>query len=148
MKRGFEIVTSYLDKGVRLPKRKTGLSAGYDLEGAESVTIPPLEMGKIPTGLKACMMPDEALMIYPRSSLFQTKKCIFVNSVAIIDADYYNNPGNEGHIILTLYNLSVAPVTIVKGERFAQGVFQKYLKTDDDVPTDAIRMGGYGSTGL
>jgi dUTP pyrophosphatase len=68
--------------------------------------------------------------------------------VAIIDAHYYNNPGNEGHIVLTLYNVSNDAITIAKGERFAQGVFQKYLKTDDDVQTDVKRTGGYGSTGL
>jgi dUTP pyrophosphatase len=147
MQRGFQIVTTYLNQGIRLPKRKTGSSAGYDLEAAENITISPMELGKIPTGLKAYMLPDEVLNIYVRSSLFPTKKCMLANSVGVVDADYYNNPGNEGHIILTLFNVSNAPVTFVKGERFAQGVFQKYLKTDDDEPSDALRVGGYGSTG-
>lgn len=147
MQRGFEIVSSYKDKEIRLPRRKTNHSAGYDLEAAETILIAPLGIGKIPTGLKAYMLPDEMLNVYARSSLFQTKNCILVNAVAVIDADYYNNPGNEGHIILTLLNMSNQSVSIVKGERFAQGVFQKYLKTDDDEPTSAIRMGGYGSTG-
>ena len=147
MQRGFEVVSAYLDKGIRLPRRKTGLAAGYDLEAAESILIPAKEIGKVPTGLKAYMLPDEMLNVYARSSLFQTKKCILVNAVAVIDADYYNNPGNEGHIIMTLLNMSDQAVTIGKGERFAQGVYQKYLKTDDDEPTNTIRMGGYGSTG-
>lgn len=147
MARGFQIVTAYMDKGIRLPQRKTGLSAGYDLEAAETITLPAKGSGKVPTGLKAYMLPDEALMVYPRSSLFPTKKCMLVNAVAVIDADYYNNPGNEGHILISLLNFADEPVTFQKGERFAQGVFHKYLKTDEDQPSDAVRMGGYGSTG-
>jgi dUTP pyrophosphatase len=147
MARGFQIVTAYLDKNIRMPQRKTGLSAGYDLEAAETVTLGPRETAKIPSGLKAYMLPDEVLLVFARSSLFSLKKCMLVNSVAVIDADYYDNPGNEGHILISLINLSEESVTIRKGERFAQAVFQKYLKTDDDQPTDAIRTGGYGSTG-
>lgn len=147
MARGFQIVSAYLDKNIRMPQRKTGLSAGYDLEAAETVTLSPRETAKIPSGLKAYMQPDEVLFVFARSSLFSLKKCMLVNSVAVIDADYYDNPGNEGHILISLINLSEETVTIRKGERFAQGVFQKYLKTDDDQPTDAIRTGGYGSTG-
>ncbi|MDD3865707.1 MAG: hypothetical protein WC479_04845 [Candidatus Izemoplasmatales bacterium] len=147
MERGFRIVTKFEDHNIQLPKRKTNLSAGYDIEAAETVIIAPQTMGKVPTGLKAYMQPDEMLLVFARSSLFQTKSCIFVNGVAVIDADYYDNPSNEGHIILTLYNMSSTNITIQAGERFAQGVFQKYLKTDDDIPSLDMRNGGYGSTG-
>ncbi|MFA6648846.1 MAG: hypothetical protein WCS48_02010 [Candidatus Izemoplasmatales bacterium] len=147
MERGFRVITKYENLKIRLPKRKTSLSAGYDLEAAETVTIAPQTMGKIPTGIKAYMLADEMLLVFARSSLFQTKSCIFVNGVAVIDADYYDNPSNEGHIVLTLYNMSTATVIIQAGERFAQGIFQKYLKTDDDIPSGKARSGGYGSTG-
>jgi len=147
MERGFKIISHYQNRGVRLPQRKTEQSAGYDFEAAESLTIPSMQTAKIPTGLKAFMNPNEALFVYARSSLYQTKQCLLVNSVAVIDADYYDNPGNEGHILITLLNLSSEPVTIDKGERFAQGIFQNYLKTGDDLPSGGTRVGGYGSTG-
>jgi len=147
MARGFQIITAYLDKDIKMPQRKTGLSAGYDLEAAETIVIGSHETGKVATGLKAYMQPDEVLLVFARSSLFPMKRCMLVNSVAVIDADYYNNSGNEGHMMISLINMSDESITIRKGERFAQGVFQKYLKTDDDRPTDAVRMGGYGSTG-
>lgn len=147
MSRGFQTVSTYLDKNIRLPQRKTALAAGYDLEAAETVTIPPKGTAKIPTGLKAYMEPDEVLYVHARSSLYATKGCMLVNSVAVIDADYFDNPGNEGHILISLLNLGDESVTLQKGERFAQGIFQKYLKTDDDFPAGTVRRGGYGSTG-
>jgi len=147
MTRGFEIVSSYKDQGIRIPQRKTGFSAGYDLEAAETVVIPPKGTAKIPTGLKAYMMSDETLLVYARSSLFATRGCMLVNSVAVIDADYHDNPGNEGHILISLIKLRDETVTIPKGERFAQGIFTKYLKTDEDTPSETLRVGGYGSTG-
>ena len=39
-KRGFEIITSYQDKGINIPKRSTKYSAGYDFEAAETIVLP------------------------------------------------------------------------------------------------------------
>ncbi len=39
-KRGFEIITSYQDKGIHIPKRSTKHSAGYDFEAAETIVLP------------------------------------------------------------------------------------------------------------
>ena len=36
----FEVISSYLDKGINLPIRKTAGSAGYDFEVAEDIVIP------------------------------------------------------------------------------------------------------------
>ena len=69
-----------------------------------------------------------------------------MNNVGIIDADYYNNEDNEGHIMLGLYNTTDSDVTLAKGERVAQGIFYKYLTADGD-SADATRSGGFGSTG-
>jgi dUTP pyrophosphatase len=35
---------------------------------------------------------------------------------------------------------------IHKGDRIAQGIFMKYLKTDDDQPVSRKRVSGFGST--
>ena len=63
-----------------------------------------------------------------------------------IDSDYFENPDNDGHIMFAFYNFFPFDVTIKKGEKIGQGVFQKFLKADDD-NADGDRLGGYGSTG-
>ena len=68
-------------------------------------------------------------------------------SVGIIDADYFNNPDNDGEMFFGFYNVSNEPVQIKKGEKLGQGIFMKYLKTDDD-KADGERAGGFGSTGI
>lgn len=144
--RGFEVVTAYENKGVQLPKRKTTESAGYDIECAEDVTIAPGEMKLVPTGLKAFMNYDEYLAIHIRSGMAVKRRLMLVNSTGIIDSDYYNNEDNEGHILIALVNMGTEPVSLEKGERVAQGIFSKYLITNDDNAT-GIRTGGIGSTG-
>lgn len=63
----------------------------------------------------------------------------------IVDADYTDNPDNEGELGFLFYNLSNEIVVIEKGDKLGQAIFQKYLITDDDV-ADGIRSGGFGST--
>lgn len=146
--RGFEIVRRYLDQGIHLPKRGTARSAGYDLEAAERVEIPPGGFALVPTGLKAYMLPDEVLEIHIRSSMAVKKGLSLVNSVGIIDGDYYDNPDNEGHIMVVLRNDSPKRVELAKGTRVAQGIFVKYLTIDGDpVSEGEERRGGFGSTG-
>lgn len=145
--RGFEIVSLYYNKGIEIPTRKTANSAGYDLASAETVRLEPNEVMIIPTGLKAYMLDDEYLGIHIRSGLSIRKKISLVNGQGIIDADYYNNPDNEGHIMVAVLNHSNISVLVEKGERIAQGIFYKYLKADNEEPSKTTRSGGFGSTG-
>lgn len=39
-KRGFEVISSYADKNIQLPKRATKHAAGYDFEAAEEIVLP------------------------------------------------------------------------------------------------------------
>ena len=144
MRRGFEKVSGY--EYVNFPKRKTKQSAGYDIESAVNVVITPGETKLIPTGLKAYMCENEWLGIYIRSSIAVKYGIILANSVAVIDSDYYNNPDNEGHIMLPIRNVSGMPYTVKKGDRIAQGIFHQYYKVDGD-SADGSRTGGIGSTG-
>lgn len=146
--RGFSVVSTYLNQKINLPKRKTAKSAGYDFEAAENIVIQPKSLALIPTGIKAYMGNDEYLQIYARSSLFQNKGLFLTNGVGVIDADYFDNPSNEGHIFISMFNMNENEVIIAKGERIAQGVFAKYLLSAQDEFTSAKRMGGFGSTGL
>lgn len=144
MRRGFEKVSGY--EYVNFPKRKTKQSAGYDIESAVDAVITPGEIKLIPTGLKAYMCENEWLGIYIRSGIAVKHGVVLANNVAVIDSDYYNNPDNEGHIMLPIRNVSGMPYTVKKGDRIAQGIFHRYYKVDGD-KTDGDRTGGIGSTG-
>lgn len=144
MTRKFAAISSYAGQ-VSLPVRKTAQSAGYDLEAAEALTIEPGAVALVPTGLKAYMEPEEVLLVYVRSSLAVKRGLMLANGVGVIDADYADNPDNEGHIMIALYNRSNAPVQIAKGERVAQSIFTRFLTTVDDSAAGA-RLGGFGST--
>ena len=147
--RGFEIAKGFEDKNINLPERKTKYSAAYDLEAAEDTVIPAFKMGMKPTliktGLKAYMMPDEVLIIVPRSSGPKKQGILFPHSIGVIDKDYYGNEDNDGHIFVQCINIKDEDVIIKKGEAVAQAIFQKYLMIDGD-NAEGIRKGGFGST--
>ena len=149
MSRGFEVCKGYEDKEINMPIRKTARSAGYDIEAAEDTVVPKFSLGTkptlIPTGLKAYMEEDEVLYLYNRSSNPKKKGLILANSVGVVDSDYYGNPDNDGHIMFAFYNIKDEDIEIKKGEAIGQGVFAKYLITDDDQATGK-RTGGFGST--
>jgi len=146
MSRCFEVVSGFQGRGIRLPQRKTARSAGYDLEAAENVVVVPGEVTVIPTGLKVYMNPDEVLQVFIRSGISIRNGLSLVNGVGIIDADYADNPDNEGHIMIAIFNHGKTPVSVAKGQAFAQAIFSRYLVVDDDSP-GGKRQGGFGSTG-
>lgn len=142
--RGFELLSTESDIQL-LPHRETKFAAGYDLHVSKETIIKPGEIKLIPTGIKAYMQEDEVLYLFDRSSNPRKKGLSLINSVGVIDHDYYNNASNEGHIMAQMRNITDHLVVVPYGERIVQGVFMKYLVTDDDVAT-GIRDGGFGST--
>lgn len=140
--------SSYGDKttyeALKLPRRATAASAGYDFFAPTELTIAPKQTVTVATGIRALMPSDWCLMIFPRSGLGFKYKLKLDNTVGIIDADY-SNSDNEGHIFVRMTNESDKPLTIPQGSAFAQGVFTHYLLTEDDDVTDK-RNGGLGST--
>ena len=147
--RGFEIAKGFEEAQINLPKRTTKNSAGYDIEAAEDCVIPAFKLGQKPTlvktGLKAYMKSDEVLILANRSSNPGKKGLILANSIGVVDSDYYGNKDNDGHIMFAFYNIKSEDIEIKKGERIGQGIFQKYLITDND-SAEGERTGGFGST--
>ena len=131
---------------IKLPKRATKHSAGYDFFALDNIVIYPGESVKVPTGIKVSLNEDSVLLCFPRSSLGFKYKLKLDNTVGVIDSDYYNNPNNEGHIWVSMTNMSSSDiVNIKKGEAFFQGIIINYQVTNDD-SVNTIRTGGMGST--
>ncbi len=116
----------------RMPSRETMYSAGYDFFALNSFILAPGEIIKIPTGIKVSMEDDEVLYIHVRGKQGFKYNVRLINQTGIIDKDYYNNSGNEGHIWIGLQNQGNKDYIVNKGDGIAQGIFLKYLLTDDD----------------
>ena len=131
---------------LKLPRRATAGSAGYDFFIPVTVTLNPGETVKIPTGIRAAMKQDWVLMIYPRSGLGFKYRLQLNNTVGVIDSDYYGSD-NEGHIFIKITNDSNEgkSLTMEQFTGFAQGIFMPYGITEDDDATE-VRNGGFGST--
>ena len=135
-----------LYNSIELPKRSTTKSAGYDIRSMEGGIIKPGEYKRFKTGLKVSMNDDEVLYIYSRSSLGYKYGVTMVNSVGVIDADFYNNIDNEGHFSVCLINHGESDFEVKVGDRIAQGIFMKYLTVDNEEKIETKRTGGFGST--
>lgn len=131
---------------IRLPSRATTGSAGYDFYALSDFTIMPGQSKVMPTGIKVSLNNNSVLLCFPRSSLGFKYKLKLDNTIGVIDSDYYNNENNEGHIWVSLTNMSPDRiVTVKKGDAYMQGIIINFEKTvDDNVKTN--RKGGFGST--
>lgn len=119
---------------------------GLDLEQVEYLTKscdarPTL----VPTGIKCKLDEGTYLELSVRSSTPLKYWLILANGVGIIDADYYNNNSNEGHIYFQIINLSPFSIVLKKGDRIGQGIIKRYEITEDD-EAGGVRQGGFGST--
>ncbi len=133
-------------RDIRLPKRATVGSAGYDFYLTQDVSLSPGETVRIPTGIRVRMDEGWVLQLFPRSGLGFKYRLQLNNTVGIIDSDYYFS-ANEGHIFCKITNDSKEGKTIVlkEGDAFCQGIFLPFGVTVDD-ETDGVRDGGFGST--
>ena len=132
----------------RLPEKGTKHAAGYDFFNPVQVTINPNEIVYVKTGIKAKFPDNFVLKLYNRSSNHKKKGLVLVNGVGIIDADYYNNPDNDGEMAFTFQNITDLPVTISAGEKLGQGIFERYYDVSDyNEENVAERISGFGSTG-
>jgi dUTP pyrophosphatase len=148
-----EVSNMYND--IKLPKRATKHSAGYDFFIPANLLIPMEENVVIPTGIRWVCDKEEdknkVLSIYPRSGLGFKTGIHLMNTVGIIDADYYE-ADNEGHIMIKMCNpmgLHTNPrgnIEIKIGEAFAQGIITQFYACDNEEEVTAERTGGMGST--
>ena len=131
---------------IKLPKRATTGSAGYDFFAPINFTLKPGETITIPTGIRAQIDQGWVLSLYPRSGLGFKYRLQLNNTVGIIDSDYFN-ADNEGHIFTKITNDSKdgKVLCVEKETGFVQGIFLPFGYTKDDEVTEK-RSGGFGST--
>ena len=171
----FEKVSRWADSDINMPVRKTAHSAGYDFEAVKDILIEPyqhlsniimnssayepktlseisnitkLNMAKptlVSTGMKCKLADNEYLELSIRSSSPLKYWLVLANSVGIIDADYYGNVDNDGHIQFQVINFGPRKICLKKGDIIGQGIIKKYYTTDDDA-AEGERVGGFGST--
>lgn len=139
-------------ESIKLPKRATVGSAGYDFYTPFSFDLEPHESIVIPTGIRFTMDKIDkikknhyVLHIYPRSGLGFKYQLGLSNTVAIIDQDYFEAK-NEGHIKIKLVNNGNQQISINHGDGIAQGIISEFITVDDEEEITDKRFGGFGST--
>ena len=133
---------------LKMPKRATAGSAGYDFFAPADITLLPQEEALIPTGIRVKMKEGYVLMLFPRSSLGFKYRMQLNNTVGIIDSDYYH-ADNEGPIFCKITNDTKEGKTlsIRQSDGMVQGIFLAYAITEDDTAEEK-RTGGFGSTDM
>lgn len=129
---------------IKLPFRATLGSAGYDFFLPYDIIIKPKQNILIPTGVRCKIKDGYVLQLYPRSGLGFKYGLQLINTVGIIDSDYYY-AANEGHIMAKLVNTGDKEIYLEEGTAFMQGIFTEFFVTEDDF-TEGVRVGGFGST--
>ncbi len=97
-----------------LPRRSTIHAAAYDFFALDDYVLKPGEIKKIPTGVKVNMEHDDVLLLLDRSSMGFKYNVRFCNQVGVIDADYYDNADNNGHMWICLQNEGKQDYKILK----------------------------------
>jgi dUTP pyrophosphatase len=134
-------------EGLALPCYMTPGAAGMDLHAAtlEDVLIEPGHIVLVPTGLEVAIPDGFEGQVRPRSGLAVKHGISLPNTPATIDSDY------RGELMVAMINLGTSAVTVERGTRIAQLVFQRVavveLETVDALPPSARGTGGFGSTG-
>ncbi len=131
---------------IKIPKRSTSGSAGYDFFCPYDIGLSRIFPTTIPTGIRVKIDKGWVLNIYPRSGMGFKYGLYLLNTVGIIDEDYYYSD-NEGHIMIKVkHRNGDNSLKLKSGDRFIQGVFTSYGITIDD-NVIKVRNGGFGSTG-
>ena len=125
-------------------EKGTELSAGWDLQANESITIEPFSSAIVSTGVKLELPAGYFAQVSLRSG-HGFKRDMFCH-IGIIDSDY------RGEIKVKVFNFCRHNQIILKGEKFAQFIVLKtYLTNEgrDIIDINTTRgEGGFGSTTL
>ena len=143
-----EIAVRIINKGKHsLPSYATEHSAGMDLRANldAPIILAPGQRALIPTGLYLELPEGTEAQVRPRSGLAFKHGVTVLNAPGTIDADY------RGEVGVLLINHGQEPFEVKDGERVAQLVIARYVRTEwqevADLNTSERGAGGFGHTG-
>lgn len=134
-----------VDPSLPLPAYETPGAVGFDLLARVETTVPPGAVARIPANIIVETPPGYMLLVAARSSLPGRKGLSVPHGIGVIDQDYC---GASDEILVQVYNFTDALVTVVRGDKIAQGVFVRVDQARWDEADFAARpsRGGFGST--
>jgi dUTP pyrophosphatase len=146
----FQVIRLWEDSRLKIPRRATEGSAGFDLQAAceTPITIYPGEHRKIETGLKIWIRDQNVVGIITPKSGAGLRGFGIKNTVGVIDSDY------QGELVVTLWNTNEeTPIEILPFMQIAQIIFIPFIAatlTEVRVFRDETKRGtgGFGSTSL
>lgn len=141
-----QVLVQRLDADLPMPSYAHPGDAGADLHARESVTLQPGQRALVPTGLAVALPFGYVALIHPRSGLAAKHGVTVLNAPGTVDAGY------RGEIKVILVNTDPqSPVTIERGDRIAQLVFQQFSQAEfiaaESLPGSDRGAGGFGSSG-
>jgi dUTP pyrophosphatase len=120
-----------------------GMDLYADLDG--EVTLQPMEIRSIPTGIHIQLPEGVEAQIRARSGLSSKYGITLINGIGTIDSDY------RGEIKVPLINLGAQPYRIQPGERICQMVVKRYivatLEMVEELEDTTRGHGGFGHSG-
>lgn len=137
-------------RDVKSPSRGTRYSAGLDFfvpNDFETTIIKPNSSVKIPSGIKASVPENYALIAFNKSGVALSGLAV---GACVVDEDY------QGEINLHMFNVSSSDVTIEPGKKLTQFILLPVIYPNVEVvelenlyaKTSDRGTGGFGSTGL
>lgn len=144
-KRNDVVVIEFVNSMATIAQGTKG-SAGYDVVACinEPITLGSLDRVLIPTGIKMKLPRNMECQVRPRSGNAIKKGLTVLNTPGTVDEDY------RGEVGVIAVNLGKEPITINKGEKIAQLVFNKVkhpIMIEGLVDNDTSRGEcGFGST--
>lgn len=129
-----------------MPTMSSPGDAGYDLRSADDSVIQARSRHTINTGVSIAMPAGYVALVHPRSGLAAEHGITVLNAPGTVDAGY------RGQILITLVNHSDEDFRIVRGDRVAQMLFQKFEQVRfvsvTELPGSQRGTAGFGSTGV
>lgn len=134
-----------VDTVLPLPTYATAGSVGFDLICRVDTEVAPGRLARIPSNVIVETPPGYMLLLTMRSSTAKRKGLLIPNGVGVIDQDYC---GEGDELMVSVYNFRDEVVTVLRGERIAQGIFVPIARvTWNEVEHVGYGRGGFGSTG-
>jgi len=132
-----------LSPDVKTPGYAHPGDAGMDVYANEDVTLQPGQRHAVATGFATEFPSDYVALVWDRSSM-AVKKGI-KTMAGVVDSGY------RGEWKVVMINLGDEAVTIQKGDKIAQAIFQQFsaatIEVVEDLEDSSRGAGGFGSTG-